>query len=138
MKMFNKFIVAASVFTMTACLPEVDHVQNVQWEDGGKVAEVHFRTSDGRRGVYSIQCMEEDVDTPFEYEWEDDCDLNTEVNGYVREWENPEDELDDLVDDLFDLGAGALGVTTLSGKYNKQKRQAVRKKFKRSTTGRRK
>ncbi len=89
-----KFVVLAvlAMFVLVGCGEPQDRVSGVQWMKDGQVAVVSFYPANGDRQTYKIRCGQTSVKTPFSYEWEDDCDLGTEVDGIVRDWDNPEDE----------------------------------------------
>lgn len=96
MKLIHWFsaVVMMMVMAITfGCAPDRDRVTNVQWMGDGAIAVVTVKYADNDEPeTFKITCQDNNVDTPFSYIWENDCDLNTEWNGFVRDWDNPDDE----------------------------------------------
>ena len=87
-KMFCVMIVVA--MAVVACGNQ-ERITRVQWMADGEIAVVNYRSSEGKMKTYKLRCKEQHISAPFSYMWEDDCDLNTELNGFVQDWDNPED-----------------------------------------------
>lgn len=132
------FVVALAI---AACSEPQDRIQSVGWMGDGEFAIVKFvRAGDDNVRSYKIRCKDNRVQTPFDYVWEDDCDLNTELNGFVQDWDNPEDDRfedrsrqgsneryydDDDDDDGIDLGDVAIGALIGSSMSKKPKTKVI-------------
>ena len=92
MKVLNVLVMCVVMMFVVACGEPSDRVTSVQWMADGEVAVVNYISAGGKNQTFKIRCKESNVRAPFDYVWEDDCDLNTEVDGLVRDWDNPEDE----------------------------------------------
>ena len=118
----------AVAVVLEACGEPQDRITNVQWMADGQIAIVNFRSAKGNDLSYRLECKDNSVKTPFSYAWEDDCDLNTKLNGRIQDWDNPEDERFEneriVKDKGINLGAVALGATAgsmLSSSKTKKK-----------------
>ncbi len=79
------------------CGESPERVKRVQFF-GSKQAIVQYRAAGADEPEnFTLTCDGPDVETPFKYAWEIDCDLNTITVGLdgrlkVQEWDNPDDD----------------------------------------------
>ena len=99
------------------CGESSDQIEWVQFF-GSKQAIVQYRAIGADEPeIFTLTCEGPDVETPFKYAWEIDCDLNTitfDLNGQlkVQEWDNPDNDENHLVDVGFEGVDMALGMLT--------------------------
>lgn len=119
--------VICQVCIFCSCSERRQYIKRVDWVKDGEYAIVTYVDERGHNLVYELKCGDTSLVMPFSYYWEDDCDLNTSVNGVVRDWDNPEDEDDDVrnsnspnASGLIGVGAGYIAGSKLSGKKKKK------------------
>lgn len=114
-------VMLAVAVVLGACGELQDRITNVQWMADGQIAIVNFRNAQGNELSYRLECKDNSTKTPFSYAWEDDCDLNTELNGRVQDWDNPEDEDNHISGTALGVVAGSMISSSKTKKITKSK-----------------
>ena len=106
---FTTALVIGGVFFLVGCEPNSDNYSHSSSDQGvihEGPFEVRYLTSqsaevkyEGR--LYQISNAVNHDEYPFRYSFEDDGDIDLILNGREYEVENPEDEFDDAMEDLF-------------------------------------
>ncbi len=120
------------IFVLTVCIgcsgePD-DKITSVNWSDDGQIAMVNYEDAMGEQKSFQLHCGDDSVETPFTYEWEADCDLNTKISGSsLQDWDNPTDN------DMAEMAIGAAAGALMGSVTKKTTKKKTKKKTSKSS-----